>query len=155
MFWSEACTIDTPLVQRIVMGHMPRLLPFLFQKLELQEDDPDLAAIDDDWTVPDRHDAPPRSCQSISDSVETRSCQSISDRVETSTGAIVTTLLFACCRPQDAVPRKYAKMTGFYSGNGEEGEDDDDDDDDGDGGDDAVDQLTTRRKAGMSFTAFH
>eukprot|EP00750_Incisomonas_marina_P006722 INCI14708.4.p1 GENE.INCI14708.4~~INCI14708.4.p1 ORF type:complete len:665 (+),score=120.81 INCI14708.4:222-2216(+) len=112
VFWSEACTIDAPFVQRIVMGHMPRLLPFFFQKLELQEDDPDLVAIDDDWTVPDR--------------------------------------------PQDAVPRKYAKMTGFYSGNGEDGEDDDGDDDDGDGdgGDDAVDQLTTRRKAGRALSNF-
>ena len=66
------------------------------------------------------------------------------------------TLLFACRRPQDAVPRKYAKMTGFYSGNGEDGEDDDGDDDDGDGdgGDDAVDQLTTRRKAGVNIAEF-
>ena len=64
MFWSEACTIDAPFVQRIVMGHMPRLLPFFFQKLELQEDDPDLVAIDDDWTVPDRHDAALCFCRS-------------------------------------------------------------------------------------------
>jgi len=53
-FWGSICYVEDSGIRRIMFSHFPKLLPFLIRKLEFHPDDPEIGAMDDDWTVPDR-----------------------------------------------------------------------------------------------------